>query len=177
MFSMTHNGAGELLIWTVSGPGTETNQNCVYRAAFPAAAPEGGYSGCVAALSKYVAQGKAINDAAAKAAAARAAAAPHVLLSMSGSGIANSAPFQVADSTVTARYSFDCSAFGQSGNFIASMGNGNQSVLGSDSQPIANGLALSGAATTTLYPTNAGQDYHLSVNSECNWSVTLTESG
>src|ERR1039457_6937700 len=78
----------------------------------PTAAPEGGYSGCVAALSKYVAQGKAINDAAAKAAAARAAAAPHVLLSMSGSGIANSAPFQVADSTVTARYSFDCSAFG-----------------------------------------------------------------
>jgi hypothetical protein len=75
---------------------------------------------------------------------------------------------------VKARYTYDCSSFGSAGNFIADMVNGNQSSLNSDDQNIANALGSGGTATTTLYPTNVGQDYHLTVNSECAWKVTLT---
>jgi hypothetical protein len=100
--------------------------------------------------------------------------APHVLIKMSGNGQGSSAPFLVNTSTVTATYTYNCSALGQSGNFIADMVNGNQASLNSDDQSIANALGAGGSATTTLYPTNVGQDYHLTVNSECTWSVTLT---
>jgi hypothetical protein len=92
---------------------------------------------------------------------------------MSGNGIQNSAPFLVSASPVTATYTYDCSGFGTAGNFIADMLSGNQSDLGSDDQSIANALGMSGSATTTLYPANTGSDYHLSVNSECDWTVTV----
>jgi hypothetical protein len=67
---------------------------------------------------------------------------------------------------------------GGSGNFIADMQTPNQSSLNSDDQNIANAIG-SGASstTTTLYPTEVGQQYYLSVIPECNWTVTLTESG
>jgi hypothetical protein len=100
--------------------------------------------------------------------------APLVLIKMSGNGEGSSAPFLVNTSTVTATYTYNCSALGQSGNFIADMVNGNQASLNSDDQSIANALGAGGSATTTLYLTNVGQDYHLTVNSECTWSVTLT---
>jgi hypothetical protein len=99
--------------------------------------------------------------------------APLVLIKMSGNGEGSSAPFLVSTSTVTATYTYDCSAFGQSGNFVADMVNGNQASLNSDDQSIANALGTGGSATATLYPTNVGQDYHLTVNSECTWTVTL----
>ena len=102
---------------------------------------------------------------------------PHVLISMSGNGQGSSAPFPVSTSTVTAKYTYDCAADGGSGNFIADMETGDQSSLNSDDQSIANALGAGGTATTTLYPTNVGQDYHLTVISECSWTVTLTSGG
>jgi hypothetical protein len=97
-----------------------------------------------------------------------------VLMTFSGSGIRNSASFVVGSSTVTAHYSYDCSAFGGSGNFIADMVSGSPSSLSYDDQSIANALGSGGSQTTTLYPQNQGGSYHLEVNSECSWSITLT---
>lgn len=103
-----------------------------------------------------------------------APAAPRVLLSLSGSGIENSPPFLVTESQLTVHYTYDCSGQGGDGNFIADLLNGNQSSLGSDDQSIANALGVGGSATTTIYPTNTGSDYHLAVNSECNWAVVVS---
>ncbi len=96
---------------------------------------------------------------------------------MSGSGIQNSAPVLVTQGHLTVKYSYDCSAFGGPGNFIADLLSGNQSSLNSDDQTIANALGSGGSATTAIYPQNTGSDYHLSVNSECNWTVTVKTAG
>jgi hypothetical protein len=99
---------------------------------------------------------------------------PKVLLQLSGSGIQNSAPFLVNSGTVTVKYTYDCSSAGGSGNFIADLEAGNQASLGSDDQSIANALGASGGATTTVYPQDVGAEYHVAVNSECNWSLVVT---
>jgi hypothetical protein len=103
-----------------------------------------------------------------------AAARPRVLIRFDGSGIRNSAPFKVGSGPLTVRYSFDCSSFGQAGNFAADLLNGNQASLNSDDLSIANALAMSGHQVTTVYPQNPGADYHLSVNSECSWKIRVT---
>jgi len=74
---------------------------------------------------------------------------------------------------VSVTYSFDCSAMGGSGNFIADLDYGNQSSLNSDDQSIANDLAASGGQTTTVYPQDPGQQYYVAVNSECSWTVKV----
>lgn len=102
---------------------------------------------------------------------------PVVLLKMSGNGIENSAPFLVTSGTLTVTYSYDCSSFGGSGNFIADLESGNQASLDSDDQSIANALGSGGSATTTIYPQDVGSDYYLAVNSECSWSVEVTDAG
>ena len=144
----------------------------------PAALTSAQKAAAKVAAAKAAAAQAAQNAAAAKAAAAKAAAAKayahRVLAHLSGNGIANSVPFLVTASPVTATYTYDCSAAGGSGNFIADMETPNQSSLSSDDQSIANALGAGGTATTTLYPTDTGQNYYLSVNSECSWSVTLT---
>jgi hypothetical protein len=99
---------------------------------------------------------------------------PTTLLSMSGNGIESSAPFSVTTSTVTATYTYSCASFGTSGNFIADMISGNPSSLSYDDQSIANALGTGGADTTTLYPQDVPGSYHLTVDSECDWTVTLT---
>jgi hypothetical protein len=98
----------------------------------------------------------------------------NLLFKFSGSGIRNSRPFLVNAATVTAHFTYNCAAAGGSGNFIADMVSGNPSSLSSDDQSIANALGSGGSQTTTLYPQNQGSRYHLTVNSECSWSITLT---
>jgi hypothetical protein len=97
-----------------------------------------------------------------------------VLLTFSGSGIRNSSPFTVNSSSVTARYSYDCSGFGGSGNFIADLISGSPGSGNYDDQSIANELGSGGSQTTTVYPQDQGSPYYLAVNSECSWSITLT---
>jgi Protein of unknown function (DUF732) len=99
---------------------------------------------------------------------------PVVLLRLSGNGIQNSGPVTVTQSSLTVHYSYDCSGFGTSGNFIADFETADQSSLSSDDQSIANALGSGGSATTTIYPQDTGSEYHLAVNSECNWSVTIS---
>jgi hypothetical protein len=112
--------------------------------------------------------------AAASPAAAAPPAKPRVLLRFGGSGIRNSAPFDVGSGALTVHYTFDCSSFGQAGNFQADLVYGNQSSLSGDDQPVANALALSGSTTTTVYPQDPGKDYYLAVNSECSWKVRVS---
>jgi len=89
---------------------------------------------------------------AASASASAPAQSSGVLFTFSGSGIRNSAPFTVNSSAVTARYSYDCSAFGGSGNFIAELVSGSPSSGNYDDQSIANELGSGGGQTTTAYP-------------------------
>jgi hypothetical protein len=112
--------------------------------------------------------------AAAPASASAPARSSGVLFTFSGSGIRNSASFTVNSSAVTARYSYDCSAFGSSGNFIADLVSGSPGSGNYDDQSIANELGSGGGQTTTVYPQDQGATYHLEVNSECSWSITLT---
>ncbi|HYB88391.1 MAG TPA: DUF732 domain-containing protein [Streptosporangiaceae bacterium] len=99
---------------------------------------------------------------------------PVVLLRLSGNGIENSGPVMVTQSTLQVHYTYDCSSAGGSGNFIADFEAGNQASLNSDDQSIANALGSGGSASTTIYPQDTGSEYHLAINSECNWSVTVT---
>jgi Protein of unknown function (DUF2510) len=112
--------------------------------------------------------------AAASASASAPAQSSGVLFTFSGSGIRNSAPFTVNSSAVTARYSYDCSALGGSGNFIADLVSGSPDSGNYDDQSIANELGSGGGQTTTIYPQDQGATYHLEVNSECSWSIALT---
>lgn len=111
--------------------------------------------------------------AATAAASPAAAPTPHVLIRFDGSGIKNSAPFNVGSGPLTVKYSYNCASFGSAGNFVADLLYGNQSSLNSDDQPIANALAMSGSTTTTVYPQDPGKDYYLSVNSECSWRIKV----
>ncbi|MGI9008783.1 MAG: hypothetical protein ACR2FU_21780 [Streptosporangiaceae bacterium] len=97
-----------------------------------------------------------------------------VLLTFSGNGVRNSQPFLVNTQSVIAKYHFDCSGAGGSGNFIADMISGKPGSANSDYQSIANALSATGSQTTTLYPTAQGSYYHLQIDSECTWSITLT---
>jgi len=96
---------------------------------------------------------------------------PRVLLNFSGNGIGNSAPFLVLGN-LTVHYTFDCSSQG-TGNFIGDIETGNQASLNSDDQSFANELSGGGSKTTHVYPQEPGHDYHVSINSECDWSVTV----
>ena len=91
-----------------------------------------------------------------------------VLGHLSGNGQGNSTPFLVP-AQVSVTYTYDCSGAGGSGNFIADL----QQPGGGDDQSIAIALGAGGTVTTTVYPTNAGADYYISVNSECTWTVTV----
>jgi len=104
---------------------------------------------------------------------AATAAVPRVLMRFIGSGIRNSAPFNVGNGPLTITYHFNCASFGAAGNFAADLLYGNQSSLNSDDQSIANALAMSGGQTTTVYPQDPGQDYYLSVDSECSWRIRV----
>ena len=108
-----------------------------------------------------------------KSAVGQSASASKVLLSLTGTGIRNSRPFNVGGKPLTVTYSFNCSSFGSSGNFAADLLYGNQSSLNSDDLTIANALARSGHQTTVVYPQYPGRDYYLAVNSECAWTVKV----
>ena len=114
----------------------------------------------------------------AKAAAAPAAAKPaapqDAVHTFSGSGTWNSPAFNIPDdvSSVKVVYSYwnNISAGETTGdNFIADI------ESSSDSQPIANTIATSGGATTTLYPNPSGDNsYHLAVTATGPFTFKIT---
>ena len=102
----------------------------------------------------------------AKATVAPVVVAPKVLFDKTGQGISNTAMF-TTPSEWTLTYNFDCTAFGYAGNFIVSVYDGGSSYVDT---PV-NGLAMKG--TDTVYMHNLSGPYYLSINSECNWHVTV----
>jgi hypothetical protein len=102
---------------------------------------------------------------------------PVVILTLRGSGMETSRSILVTQPALRVKYSYDCSSFGGPGNFIADFTTANENSLNSDSQSIASALSTGGAATVTIYPRNAGSEYHLAVNSQCDWSITVSTSG
>lgn len=105
-------------------------------------------------------------------------AQPAVLASktFSGSGQWNSPEFTLSCGTpvVAVSYSYSGNTTGYGGsNFIADL-----KSPGGDDQMIANTIAVSGGATTTLYPDTSmgGHQYYLSVQADGSWRFRLTET-
>lgn len=99
-----------------------------------------------------------------------APAAPTTVLNLSGNGDSQTQEFTVSDEW-SISYNFDCSNFldGSAGNFAIT-------VEGSDGVPSLtnegpNALASSGAST--VYNHHGGT-YYLSILSECNWTLSVT---
>jgi hypothetical protein len=102
---------------------------------------------------------------------------PVVILALRGSGIESSRSVLVTQPPLQVKYSYDCSSFGGPGNFVVGFETANQNSLDSDHQSIANALSPGGSDTVTIYPKNRGSEYHLAVNSQCEWSITVSTSG
>lgn len=99
-----------------------------------------------------------------KSPSAKPAAAPKVLLDVTGSGIKQTQKF-TAGGDWDLEWSYDCASFGTSGNFVVT-------AYGSDGLPavLTNELGAKGADVTHQH--NAGT-FYLSVNSECSWHVVV----
>jgi hypothetical protein len=86
------------------------------------------------------------------------------LLTFNGSGIKKSAKFTTGDDW-TLKYTYNCSGFGGSGNFIVDL-----YTNGSPEDVLVNELGPAGTSTSPVY--SAGEHW-LDVNSECNWTVSV----
>jgi hypothetical protein len=97
------------------------------------------------------------------------ASTSHVVATFSGSGIENTRKFTVT-STWKLDYSFNCQNFGSSGNFIVTE-DGGSDFSGVD----LNDLAVTKTGSTWAYH-DSGTHY-LEINSECDWTVKVTDEG
>lgn len=89
-----------------------------------------------------------------------------VRLRQSGSGTQTTKTFTVTKDEWSIKYSFDCSSFGQSGNFQLYVYQGGKDLA----DVAANDLKKSGAATS--FEHGAGR-YYITVNSECDWKIKV----
>jgi hypothetical protein len=102
--------------------------------------------------------------------AAAPAATPTTLLTLSGNGIKDSKPFTASGDGADLAYTFDCTSHGSAGHFALSVYD--RSGLSLDAVNYT--LAKSGKDSETIYLANTAGPYHLAINSECAWSVTVT---
>lgn len=125
---------------------------------------DGDKGGTASPAAKVGAQGK--NGG--KSAAATKAAAPKVLLNISGKGIKKSAIFTTGPEWQLT-YTYDCKSFyGGSGNFIVTQ----YSDSGDLEDMLVNELDKKGGDTVPVHA-SAGAHY-LEMNSECKWTVKVT---
>jgi len=99
--------------------------------------------------------------------AAPAVAKPAVIADIKGNGIKQTGNFNVQADQWTIAYAFDCTAFGQSGNFSVSV----YTSDGTPSDIAANAIAIKGQDSTVEH--GAGT-YYLQVDSECSWHIVVT---
>ncbi len=111
---------------------------------------------------------KATAQTSTKTTASTPPAQPKVLLDQSGNGQAQTAAF-TTNSNWQITYTYDCSAFGSSGNFMITIDNKDGSP---NTDSGANELGMSGGSTDHYY--DAGTHY-LQIDSECAWHVTVTD--
>lgn len=100
-------------------------------------------------------------------------AAKVLVPTMSGNASGETPAFKPTNQYVV-KYQFDCSAMGQSGNFVIMAEDGNGSpVMGG---PSVNRLTMTGSGTAKGYGLGEPSSIHLQIISECNWTVTVTAS-
>lgn len=107
---------------------------------------------------------KTLNNAVTSGGGVPAPAATKVVLDLTGSGTKTTQKFTVAgDWDLT--WSYDCTAFGQQGNFqvFVYQGNGSPALL----TPV-NQLGKTGNGVENYH---SGGQYYLTVNSECSWKI------
>ena len=104
---------------------------------------------------------------AAASAPAPTASAPQVLLDLSGSGTKSTQKFTAAGDW-DLNWSYDCSNFGNQGNFQVFIYSGNGSMSYSNS-PV-NQLGASGADVEHYHN---GGTFYFTVNSECSWKIQV----
>jgi len=94
----------------------------------------------------------------------------HVLFSVTGSGQSSTQPFTVPASVKQweLQWHYDCSSTGSEGNFDYYVEQGT-AIDFNDSGP--NQLGTGGSGTEHYYDTGT---FHLNVNSECAWSISVT---
>jgi hypothetical protein len=97
---------------------------------------------------------------------AAAAPAKSIVLQTSGNGTKTTKQFTVA-ADWSVKYSYDCSSMMGQGNFIVTENGGDN-----DGVPIVNLLGAKGSDVTYQH-SDSGQ-HSLEINSECNWTVTVT---
>lgn len=105
--------------------------------------------------------------AASNPAAPAAARVEKVVLEGAGNGIKNTADFTTGDNWSIA-YTFNCASFGARGNFQIYVYDGSDLV----GVP-ANELAMKGGATS--YEHGDSGTHYLEINSECAWTVKVTD--
>ena len=93
--------------------------------------------------------------------------APQTLLEISGSGSKTTESFTTAGAW-NLTYSYDCSSFGDRGNFQVFIYNGDGSMSFSNSG--VNQLGASGSDTDYYH---TGGTFYLEVNSECSWHIQV----
>ena len=162
-------GAGALVLGLAIGGAAENGgkKNATTAAGSPAAATTtvttGAHSSAPAAAPAAVTVTVTAKPSAPAAAPTATAPASAVVLTTSGNGMKQTKSFTTGpDWAVT--YTFDCSSFGSTGNFIVDEGNGNS---------IANSLAAKGGDTSYQHG-DPGQHY-LSVDSECDWTLKVVD--
>lgn len=90
------------------------------------------------------------------------------MLSLSGTGIKQSANFTITHDQWTINYHYDCSGFGGQGNFIVDVSRSDgTSAFGADG---VNELGSGGTSSTVQHGSGT---FYLSVNSECAWSIQV----
>jgi len=87
-----------------------------------------------------------------------------------GSGNVKTPDFTVLDNTWGITWSYDCSKSGNFGNFIVSV-NGYGSAKGTQAQ----GINELGASGNGIDPVNDKGTFNLSIQSECNWTVAISQ--
>jgi hypothetical protein len=97
----------------------------------------------------------------AQAGAPAAPATPVVLYSKTGSGT-GSTPTFTTGAEWQVQYTYDCTAFGQSGNFV---------VTSEDYELAVNQLGTKGADTDYVH--NDPGNHSLSIDSECSWTIKV----
>jgi hypothetical protein len=95
-----------------------------------------------------------------------AASKPLKLLDVTGNGIKQTASF-TAGSEWTISYRYDCTAFGQSGNFAVTI----MDTSGGLVNVAANELGTKGTAASVQHESGR---FYLEVNSECSWHIVVT---
>lgn len=93
-----------------------------------------------------------------------------ILPALQGNGQGNTAPFN-APSHWKLTYTYNCSAFGQAGNFAVMFVPAGPNAL---PDPIVN--ELSTGATKTVDEYSSGKGAHLEIDSECSWTVSATSA-